>query len=91
MDATRTSSTAGVRRIRGIALALLLLALLGTGAGLLIHAVTTTATVTTVHRVSAASSTGAAQYPVGEGHQWSPPPGASEFAKGPIGEGHYPG
>lgn len=90
MNATSTGLTAGVRRIRGIALALLLLALLaGAAAGYLIRAVSTTSTVTIVRNAPAAASSGHAQYPVGEGHQWSAPAVAPSGAEQvPVGDGH---
>ena len=87
MNATRTGFTLGVRRIRGIALALVLLAVLAAGAGFVIHAATTTTTVTTVRSQPAVAHTGSVPNPVGEGHF----PGLARSAPNPIGEGHYPG
>lgn len=87
MNATHTGFRFGVRHIRGIALALLLLALLAAGGGYLIHAATTATTVTAVRSAPAVAPAGHAPFPVGEGHY----PGLDRPAPNPVGEGHYPG
>ncbi len=87
MNASRTGFTDGIRRIRTVAIALLLLVLLAAGAGFLVHAATTKTTVTAVRSGPAATPARSAPNPVGEGHY----PGLASPAPNPVGEGHYPG
>lgn len=87
MNATHSGFWLGARRVRGIALALLLLALLAAGGGYLIHAATTTPTVTAVHSAPVVAPAAHAPNPAGEGHYGDVP----RSAPNPAGEGHYPG
>ena len=66
MNATRTGFTGGVRRIRGLALALVLLALLASGAaGYFIRAVTSSTALIATHTVVVAPSA-ASSNPAGD-------------------------
>jgi hypothetical protein len=75
MNATRTGFTSGVHRIRGVAVALILLALLASGAaGYFIRVLSTPSPAPVVTHAPAAASTGVSSNPVGD-RWWQDQPG----------------